>query len=684
MKRFIPFMCALFIAVSASAATISTNSARSSAPRAKNQVFDLTIHKDWKKISDNPYISGDIWNFSMNSIDHTVMISLGIDLSDDGTTHPVYGKTYKKRHIDSTSTVATYNSASTRYEYSSLSDAEFTWTKDADSLNHFSGFVKDTLGNTYNFHYDEQAFAITGDTIKIDTKTVSTFSYQEYYSCWSVNYSNDNYYVSFSLLSNKANSPVGIYNFAAFNEYGNNLTINHGYWSERIEYLDGKVTITESNDSILLQATMLGDDGNIYAMWLYYADPQALYFEDFTANNLVIDSSWIEYGSVGFKAADSVYSIDFSLSVDSTHNIYGSYTIGDGHLYIPTLTKRENNEVIQIFSGSIKISPSDNGPVIFGKLLGRDDTEYTFTLFDGKPGVNRKDTIVIDDEGLYVHKERQKWYIWATTPDSAKVVSISVPNLTIAGTYTFDDIDNEDSYICLDLDEKGYPREMYQILDANFTVTYDSVARVAHLVGSVIARSLFELGDICEYNLDITASYTRVHITYDAENEDFIHDFSAYEIKTGYIQTFHAVYIEAVENNLLASLYFYLPEDATELLPGEYSITTLTPKAWTVPAGSVTKGEVEPSYFSGVNKYGNPIAPLWFPVEGKAVVDANKKITIEAINTYERTIRVTLTPKRQAIDEINADKEATKRVENGMVIIERNGVKYNILGGIIR
>jgi len=130
-------------------------------------------------------------------------------------------------------------------------------------------------------------------------------------------------------------------------------------------------------------------------------------------------------------------------------------------------------------------------------------------------------------------------------------------------------------------------------------------------------------------------------------------------------------------------LAFFIPENATELLPGEYSITTSTPKAWTVPAGTYSDGQYYPSFFCNVEN-GSLVKPLWVPVEGKAVVDANKKITIEAINTYERTIRVTLTPKRQAIDEINAAKDATKRVENGMVIIERNGVKYNILGGIIR
>lgn len=679
MKRFIPFMCALFIAVSASAATISTKSARSSAPRAKNQVFDLTIHKDY---GTSTWYYNDVWGFSMYNLDHTVNIALAFDLSDDGIEHPVYGKTYKKRHlVDNQSWISTYDTIKSEYTNSTISEIEFTWTVDADSLNHFSGFAKDTLGNTYNFHYDEQEFAITGDTIKIDTKTVSTFSYQEYYSCWSVNYSNDNYYVSFSLLSNKANSPVGIYNFAAFNEYGNNLTINHGHWSERIEYLDGKVAITEANDTTFLQATLLGNDGNIYAMWLYYADPKPLYHETIKANNLEIDSAYIQWGSVHFAAADSTYQIDFSIAVDTTtRNFYHSFVMGDS-LYTPTL--RKGKEYIQIFSGSITITPSDNGPVITGKLLGRNDTEYTLNLTCSLPVANRKDTITIDDEGLYIYKEQQKWSIWATTPGREKVVSITIPNLTIAGKYTIDDLEARNSYICLDLSEDGQPREMYRLLDANFTVTYDSVERVAHLVGSVLAKATFELGDICEYYLDVTASYTRVHIVGDAENEDFIHDFTGYNVITKYISSDQSIYIEAQNNDVYAILAFFIPENATELLPGEYSITTSTPKAWTVPAGTYSDGQYYPSFFCNVEN-GGLVKPLWVPVEGKAVVDANKKITIEAINTYERTIRVTLTPKRQAIDEINAAKEATKRVENGMVIIERNGVKYNILGGIIR
>lgn len=48
----------------------------------------------------------------------------------------------------------------------------------------------------------------------------------------------------------------------------------------------------------------------------------------------------------------------------------------------------------------------------------------------------------------------------------------------------------------------------------------------------------------------------------------------------------------------------------------------------------------------------------------------------------EKTINVTLavTAKPTAIDQTNAKTKAVKRVENGQLIIEKNGVRYNVLG----
>ena len=672
MKRFIPFMCALFFAVSADASIFDgIISGRSHAPQASKQVYDLTIHKDYSEPWYNQ--ENEQCGFEMNNLDHTIKISLVFNMSY-GVSKIEMGKKYTKYDIDESSFLQTYDTAG--YTLYRFSNAEFTWTVDADSLNHFSGFVKDSLGNTYNFHYDEQAFAITGDTVQVVTTTVSSFSYSS--PAWNISYYNENnYIIGFNLLSNNANSPAGTYNFAALNTWGNYLTLCHGHWREDIKFLDGKVNISESNDSTLLHANMLGDDGNVYAIYMYYSDPKPLYHVNFTADNLEIDSSGFIWGSSSFAAADSLCYITFNVSVDSTHNFYGTYTARNN--IWPSLNEGEN--FIEIFSGSITISPSANGPVVTGSLLGRNDTEYTLNLYIGAQEAKRKDTIVINDGGLYIYNEQVKWLIWAPTKDSAEVVSLAFPGLNIEGSYTFDDLEARNSFILHELNKYGSAREKYRLLDANFTVTYDSVARTAHLVGTTRAKAIMHLGDICEYYLDITASYTRVHLDYDAPGEDFIQDFASYTLHTDYILSNHVAIIEANENNASALLYFYMPDNATEFLSGNYRITTSTPAAWTLPNGRVSDGELFPCYFK---KTSGRYTSLWFPVEGNVTVDANKKITIEAINSYERTIRVTLNPKRQAISNINADKDAIKRIENGMVVIERNGVKYNILGEVIR
>ena len=182
MKRFIPFMCALFFAVSAGASIFDgIIPGRSHAPQASKQVYDLTIHKDYQEPWYNQ--TDEQCGFEMNNLDHSVKISLVFNMPY-GVSKLELGKKYTKYNgIDASSTLQKYDT--TGYTIYRLSDAEFTWTVDADSLNHFSGFVKDSLGNTYNFHYDEQTFAITGDTVQVTTKSVSSFSYSSSSSSWS-------------------------------------------------------------------------------------------------------------------------------------------------------------------------------------------------------------------------------------------------------------------------------------------------------------------------------------------------------------------------------------------------------------------------------------------------------------------------------------------------------------------
>ena len=83
---------------------------------------------------------------------------------------------------------------------------------------------------------------------------------------------------------------------------------------------------------------------------------------------------------------------------------------------------------------------------------------------------------------------------------------------------------------------------------------------------------------------------------------------------------------------------------------------------------------------------GADFAKVYNDYELIEVYDEGGVIVFDALNSYDRTIKVTLNPKKTESVENVAEKtvNAAKRIENGMLIIEKNGVKMNILGTRIK
>ena len=80
---------------------------------------------------------------------------------------------------------------------------------------------------------------------------------------------------------------------------------------------------------------------------------------------------------------------------------------------------------------------------------------------------------------------------------------------------------------------------------------------------------------------------------------------------------------------------------------------------------------------------------LWFPVAGKVtvekvIINGKKKIYMEldAINSYGATVKATVgsKPVPTAIQEVVEPSRAVKTLENGQLLIHREGKTYNVVG----
>ena len=634
------------------------------APQLQQETYNLTIE-------DKPYVSANSWGDPQVYISMTSEENYGITLYINGILEMVNGQTYTYADMDPWSSVGNYNT----YQYSGLSDAAITWSKDAEGYERFEGFVADTLGNTYNFLYQEVPFAPTGDTIEVRFSRVGSFEFSSWSNCWRINgYDNGTnpYQVYFELNIENQESPAGHFTEADFVENGSNyINISkEGALSKSRKFLEATIDIIERNDSLLLNAFALAEDGNVYDIYIYYADPKPLYHESIVAN-MTVDKSYIEWGSVSFKAANEDY--EFNLTVYNS-DYYGTHQYPDVY---PSVQDLKNQKYLSVFSGEFTITEGENGDILTGKFLCWNDTEYEITLTEGSPTKTREENIVITENvGLYTYEDPAKIIFWGCNADSSRVVSISILTDKVDGTYTVENLDLANTYIAYNMNVMGYVQDKFSVLSADLVVSTNSETGATTLTGTVLAQSDYHFSDVPEFTIVLKAEPAHPHLDYDTDNADFEAVYDEYELTEEYEKGY--VIVEAENETSVAALAFILPQGATSFVAGEYTCS-LKGEPMTVYTGSCDGQNVYVSFFMDKNYN------IWFPYAGTVTVSEEGVIVFDALNSYDRTIKVTLNPKDEtSVENAKAESTAAKRIENATLIIEKNGVKYNVLGTVIK
>lgn len=151
------------------------------------------------------------------------------------------------------------------------------------------------------------------------------------------------------------------------------------------------------------------------------------------------------------------------------------------------------------------------------------------------------------------------------------------------------------------------------------------------------------------------------------------------------------IYIKAIkaDNSYMLSLYFFANStDADIVIPaGEYTFSKSEAAGTVLISEGVVDNSVNPSFLATTD--GVYVNNLWFPVAGKVtvekvIINGKKKIYMEldAINSYGATVKATVgsKPMPTAIQEVVEPSRAVKTLENGQLLIHREGKIYNAVG----
>ena len=207
--------------------------------------------------------------------------------------------------------------------------------------------------------------------------------------------------------------------------------------------------------------------------------------------------------------------------------------------------------------------------------------------------------------------------------------------------------------------------------------------------GAIKAVATLIAADAIQYEVTMTTTYNN-HLNYDAEEGAIDRSYTAddeviieaYEDGSAYFE------VMAADGSDLCALYFIAEDYDKDItfMPGTYTISDSQDYMTVLASVGVVGGSVYPSFYGKMSEDGKGIVPpLYFMVGGTVEVEnRNGKLYIEvnAVNSYNVPIHIVFdgTKQTSGVENITTEKGATKRIENGQLLIQRNGNTYNVLG----
>lgn len=223
-------------------------------------------------------------------------------------------------------------------------------------------------------------FVPTGKTIDIIVPGVSilTNNTADTEEPWfEISGMNDSYYVVLDIISNQV---VGTYGKADFDYAYTAIYAISGDSETKIavkEYDSNTATVTINGDTTIVDASVMGKDGNIYHVVMMYYIPTPTQFIDVTLTGTVDADTYAGYGLTNFEASDENYAISLLLACNGA----GTYTMdalsGMNSTQGSYLGDMQTKYIIEIVSANIVLA-ADNS--FTAQFISTDARQFNITF----------------------------------------------------------------------------------------------------------------------------------------------------------------------------------------------------------------------------------------------------------------------------------------------------------------
>lgn len=623
------------------------------APKAKHENYNIEVIDYAEKYysTDN-----DVWVKLYDADENVYYFDIVVAA---GTQELVLGQTYTLADM-----IANYSymrGADGKMAYASASLTKTVSMYEEQELVHIDAAFTDTLGNNYTLAYQQAPFIITGDTIDVVfTGNANKPIYAQ--GLCQLGAENDDYKIAFTFPCAEG-APAGTYT-------EDDMNIQYTFVND-FEAVSAHCVVAENNGTISLEGWILAKDGNVYHVTFSFTAPTAETFETITATNLVLDDTYASlFGILIAEASNEDYTVSMYLPSDDYLGTFDAEEV--------SLSIKGADGKIEIYEGTITVANTATGVAITGTVLSMDGVQYTLDLQYVIPDATSQETITMS--GTITNYEGKAWQFIGST--ASQMVTIAAYATSIPGTYGRSDLMADYTYV---VKVVGSDTLYYDMVDANINVAVSGTN--ATITGTLRGQNYDDSSDVIEFTLNLTATiedYVPGGDEYDAQDEDFNHNFPVYTIDDQYLSQYSVLIAQATdaENNMI-SLQFYVEAGSTSLPAGTYTVDK-TGTANTVYAGYINSGSIYGSVAGIFDESGEALTSLWLLNEGTVTVLENGVIEVAATNTWGRAINCRLGEYPEGIENTDAKAAAVKVVRDGKLIIIKNGVEFNAQGTIVK
>ncbi len=566
-------------------------------------------------------------------------------------------------------------------------EATFTKTVGSGYDMHIAATVTDVDGNKFNIHYDEEPIDIKDE--KINVTLVSDRPDTQYLDdgSWMLRAGGKDhgYSVQVSYYSDNKTSPVGTfkgedidYTTTVVNVFTDEVDEDGDKVLELLEAKYGDITVTEDNAAIYIKGELLCNDGYTYVVDVTMKKPQPDNYANITSTNLSVDDYWFNMTKeINFFASDGTQSVRISIFPEETNEgMAGTYNIGqNGTRAAVRLSELEDE--IEAYNGTFTVTYNEGDITLTGSLLCFNNTAYALELSYTKPVKSREQSLEFNNLTLFYNDE--SFEAFGFNDDSTQAIDLAIDyKVSMTGDYTVDDIVTEYSFVSTDIDTEAGTAKRFRILEANLHCDYNEADMTAEITGTMLCQNLDDATDIPEFTVSMRAT---VPAPFEKdENEDFTHNFDTYIVDTESAE-FGIIFVNANDGEAAIGLEFCVAEGETTLPTGTYDIDGSNEiNTVTASKGMNASGRLTLS-LAGLINDSKQFTNAWYMVSGNVTVAEDGVITVNAYNTKGKNISCTLLKDVSGVTDVKADVvKTTKYLENGQILISRNGKVYNLQG----